>query len=62
MESFPEGVLVVENKGKVIGFLILEILNKGDVPKDFCDMRLEEPIKGRYACVVAFTTKLTIRT
>ena len=57
LKSFPEGVLVVEDKGRATGFLISEILNKKDVPEDFCDMKLEEPIKGKWVHVVAFTTK-----
>jgi ribosomal protein S18 acetylase RimI-like enzyme len=57
LKSFPEGILVVEGKGKITGFVVLEILNKDDVQEDFCDMKLEEPIKGKWMHLVAFTTK-----
>jgi hypothetical protein len=57
LKSFPEGILVVENKEKVTGFVVLEILNKNDAPEGFCDMELKEPIKGKCAHIVAFTTE-----
>jgi ribosomal protein S18 acetylase RimI-like enzyme len=57
LKSFPEEILIVEDKGKVTGFVILEILNKDDVPEDFCDMKLSEPIKGKCMHIVAFTTE-----
>jgi hypothetical protein len=57
LKSFPEGILVAEDKGKITGFVVLEVLNKDDVPEDFCDMKLKEPIKGKYVHIVAFTTE-----
>jgi len=56
LNSFPKGILVVEDKGKVNGFTVFEIENKDDIPEDFCDMKLTEPINGKWMHVVAFTT------
>lgn len=57
LKSFSRGILVIEDKEKVAGFVVLELLNKNDVPEDFCDMKLKEPIKGKYVHIVAFTTE-----
>jgi ribosomal protein S18 acetylase RimI-like enzyme len=57
LKSFPEGILVVEDKEEVTGFVVLEIMNKDEVPEDFCDMKIKEPIKGKYVHIVAFTTE-----
>lgn len=57
LKSFSEGILVVEDRGKVTGFIVFEIMNKGDVPEGFCDMKLKEPIKGRWMYPFVFTTK-----
>lgn len=56
LKSFPQGVLVVEDKGKVTGVIIFEVMDKKDVLEDFRDMRLTEPIKGRWMYTVVFTT------
>ena len=56
LNSFPKGVLVVEDKGKITGFTIFEIINKNDMPEDFCDMKLSEPINGKWMHIPAFTT------
>ncbi|MDD5181634.1 MAG: hypothetical protein PHC66_00495 [Candidatus Nanoarchaeia archaeon] len=55
LSSFPGGVLVFEDEGKITGFFVFEILAKNDVPEDFCDIKLNEPIKGKWMHAVAFT-------
>jgi hypothetical protein len=57
LKTFPEGILVVEENGIITGFTVLEILDKNEIPEDFCDMKLKELIKGKWLHIVAFTTK-----
>lgn len=56
LNSFHKGVLVVEDKDRVTGFTIIEILSKNEIPNDFCDLKLSEPINGKWMHVVVFTT------
>ncbi|NYZ75692.1 hypothetical protein H0N98_00375 [Candidatus Micrarchaeota archaeon] len=55
--AFPQGVLVIEDKGKITGFTVFEVMNKDDVPEDFCDMKLQKTINGKWMHPVIFTTK-----
>jgi len=57
MTSLSKGILVVEEGKRITGFIVFEIMNKDDIPEDFCDMRLEEPINGKWMHPVAFTTR-----
>jgi ribosomal protein S18 acetylase RimI-like enzyme len=56
LESPLGGVLVAESNGQVVGFVVFELLSKEDVPEDFCDMRLEKQISGKWMHPVCFTT------
>ena len=56
LASFPKGVLVVEDKGKVTGFIVFELIDKNNAPEDFSEMKLKEPLTGRWMYTVAFTT------
>jgi ribosomal protein S18 acetylase RimI-like enzyme len=56
MSSFPKGVLVIENKGKVTGFIVFEIMKKDDIPENFCDMKLIKSMKGKWMYNIVFTT------
>jgi ribosomal protein S18 acetylase RimI-like enzyme len=56
LNSFPKGILVVENKGKITGFIIFEIMNKNDIPEDFCDMKLSESVNDKWMHIPALTT------
>lgn len=55
-QSFPQGILVAEEDGKVTGFTVLEFLNEEKMPKDFTDFRPTETLKGRWIHIIAFTT------
>lgn len=56
LASFPKGILVVEAKGKITGFIVFEIMKKDDVPENFCDMKLSESMKGKWMHNIVFTT------
>lgn len=50
-------ILVVEEETGPTGFCVFEILDPGQTPKDFCDLRLTEPIDRKWMHIIAFTTK-----
>lgn len=50
-------ILKVENEDRVIGFTVFELLNKDEIPSDFVDLKIDEPIKDVWAHIIAFTTK-----
>ncbi len=56
ISEFPEGVLVVEDSGKVTGFVVFEVYGKNDIPRDFCDMKIINPVSGKWMFIIAFTT------
>jgi len=55
----PPGSIIVshDDNKKMIGFVVFEILEKNSVPEDFCDLRIQSPIKGRWVHLVAFTPR-----
>ena len=57
IKPFPQGVLVFEEDKKVTGFIVFDLLDKDNLPEDFCDMDISEPIKGKWIYIAAFTTK-----
>jgi len=57
LNLFPRGVLVIENKRTVTGFIVFETMNKNDMPENFCDMELTEQINGKWMHIPAFTTE-----
>jgi len=50
-------ILKVEDQGKVVGFTVFELLKKNEIPSDFSNLKIDEPIKGMWAHIIAFTTK-----
>jgi hypothetical protein len=56
MSSFPRGVLVIEDKGRITGFIVFEIMKKDDIPENFCDMKLIKSMKGKWMYNIVFTT------
>jgi len=54
---FPKGILVVENKEEITGFIVFEIMGKNAIPADFGDVKLTEPINGTWMHIIAFTTE-----
>ncbi|MCX6775429.1 MAG: hypothetical protein NT130_01085 [Candidatus Micrarchaeota archaeon] len=61
LSAFPQGLLVAEDKGRITGFTVFEIMEKDDVPESFCDMKLLKPIDGRWMHPTIFTTKTDYR-
>ena len=54
----PLGSIIVAcDKGKMIGFVVFDILEKDMTSEDFCDLKIKFPIKGRWMHVVAFTPR-----
>jgi len=56
LSEFPEGILVVERGDSVTGFIVFEIYDKKDVPRDFNKIKLDKPISGKWMFTIAFTT------
>jgi hypothetical protein len=56
ISSFPEGVIVAEDKGIVTGFVVFEVYKDKEVPADFCEMDIKERLSGKWMFVAAFTT------
>ena len=56
LAKFPEGTLVAEDKGKVAGVVVFDVIEKGSTPEDFGSIELSEPISGRWMYIVVFTT------
>ncbi len=56
LKSFSVRILIVEDKEKITGFIVFEMLNKNDIPEHFCDMKLREPVNGKCMHIPAFTT------
>ena len=50
-------ILAVENKGKITGFAVFEILNKDEIPKDFTDLKLNKQFENSWVHIIAFTTE-----
>lgn len=50
-------IIAYDDKGKIIGFAVFEILEKDIILEDFCDLKIKHPIKGRWVHIVAFTPK-----
>ncbi|MBI2972026.1 MAG: hypothetical protein HYY37_06400 [Candidatus Aenigmarchaeota archaeon] len=61
MASFPQGILVAETDKAITGFVVFELLGENDVPEDFGAMRMTEPLTGRWAHIIAFTTETNYR-
>ena len=57
LSVFPQGVLVVEESGKVTGFSVIAIMEKNAVPPSFSSLKLDVPIRGRSMFCIAFTTR-----
>lgn len=55
-KSFPQGILVVEEDGKVTGFTVIELLDKNELPQDFGEFKPTEPLTGKWIHIIAFTT------
>lgn len=50
-------ILTVENKGKITGFAVFEILKKDEIPNDFTDLKLNKPLEDTWIHIIAFTTQ-----
>ncbi len=50
-------ILTVENKGKITGFAIFEILNEDEIPNDFTDLKLDKQLEDTWIHIIAFTTE-----
>lgn len=50
-------ILTVENKRKITGFAVLEILKKDEIPNDFTDLKLDKPLEDTWIHIIAFTTE-----
>lgn len=50
-------ILVVEEKEKITGFAVIELMKKDQIPADFVDLRLDYPIPNNWLHIIAFTTK-----
>lgn len=50
-------ILAVENKGKITGFAVFEILNKDEIPEDFTDLKLNKQFENSWVHIIAFTTE-----
>jgi ribosomal protein S18 acetylase RimI-like enzyme len=57
LSSLNTRILVVENKGKITGFAVLEILKKDEIPNDFTDLKLDKPLEDNWIHIIAFTTE-----
>lgn len=55
-QSFPQGILVVEENGNITGFTVIELLNSNQMPKDFTDFKPVKPLEGKWIHIIAFTT------
>ncbi|MBI4211231.1 MAG: hypothetical protein HY540_01200 [Deltaproteobacteria bacterium] len=53
--AFPEGMLVVEESDRVIGFFVFEMRNGEDVGNDFTALNINTPLRGRWMHAIAFT-------
>ncbi len=56
ISRFPEGVLVVEEEGIITGFMVFEIYQPHEKPKNFPDMSIKSPFFGKWMFIIAFTT------
>lgn len=48
-------MIVAYDDTKMIGFVVFEILERDEISENFCDLKMEFPIKGRWMHIVAFT-------
>lgn len=55
-QSFPEGILVMEEERKVTGFAVVELLKANELPSDFCDFEPHRSLEGKWMHIIAFTT------
>ena len=54
-------VLVAENDTSLEGFVVFETLEQDQIPEDFRDLHLKDPMQGNWAHIIAFTTKTNYR-
>lgn len=56
-KSNNASTLVVEEENRLTGFIVSEIMKKDEIPSDFTDLNIENPIADRWLHIIAFTTK-----
>ena len=56
LKTAPESILVTTDGENIKGFIVFEILNKNNVPKDFFDMKITEQFEGKWMYNIVFTT------
>jgi len=55
----PPGSIIVayDDNGKMVGFVVFDILEKNTISDDFSDLKIKFPIKGRWVHIVAFSSR-----
>lgn len=53
----PKGILLVEQDGITTGFIVFELMKSNQIPKDFCELKINEPLNGQWMFIGAFTTE-----
>ncbi len=54
--SFAQGIFVVQELEKVVGFIVVEIYEKNDIPLDFCNLQVRSSLPLKWMFIAAFTT------
>ncbi|MBI2572906.1 hypothetical protein HYV86_03550 [Candidatus Woesearchaeota archaeon] len=54
--SFAQGIFVVQEQEKVVGFIVVEVYGNNDVPVDFCNLNVRSILPLKWMFIAAFTT------
>src|SRR3989344_2773874 len=57
LNSYNASILVVEEKDKLTGFIVFEVMEKDEIPEDFRNLTIKKSIKDKWIHVIAFTTQ-----
>jgi hypothetical protein len=57
IESGNAHVLVVESKGKLTGFAVLDLIKAGEIPSDYANLNPNIPPQDSWVQISSFTTK-----
>ena len=57
LNSQKTKILVIENKKQLTGFVVFEFMKENEIPKDFTDLVIDNPLKSKWVHIIAFTTQ-----